>query len=124
VVAPSAHVAFETTGNSAVGDERAIRDDPILSRSSTVKPVSAVAMLHWLEECARRLGDPMDAYLPEPADHQVVRGIDGLLREAVPTVRPITVCELLPSARPPRRGVRGDPRVTELGVAPRSAAGR
>jgi CubicO group peptidase (beta-lactamase class C family) len=48
-----------------------------------------------VEECKLRLDEPVDALLPELADRQVLRRLDGPLDDTVPAKRPITVRDLL-----------------------------
>jgi CubicO group peptidase (beta-lactamase class C family) len=48
-----------------------------------------------VEECTLRLDDPVDGLLPELANRQVLRRLDGPLDDTVPAHRPITVRDLL-----------------------------
>jgi CubicO group peptidase (beta-lactamase class C family) len=63
--------------------------------SSMTKPVTAVAALMLVEECVLRLDDPVDDWLPELADRQVLRRLDGPLDDTVPAQRPITLRDAL-----------------------------
>ncbi|WP_369147906.1 serine hydrolase domain-containing protein [Streptomyces sp. R44] len=48
-------------------------------------------------ECRLRLDDPVDRWLPELADRQVLKTYDGPLDDTVPARRPITVRDVLTS---------------------------
>jgi CubicO group peptidase (beta-lactamase class C family) len=63
--------------------------------SSMTKPVTAVAAMILVEECRLRLEEPVDRLLPELADRQVLKRLDGPLDETIPANRPITVRDLL-----------------------------
>src|SRR5215469_8868629 len=63
--------------------------------SSMTKPVTAVATMILVEEAKLRLEDPVDGLLPELANRQVLKRLDGPLDETVPANRPITVRDLL-----------------------------
>jgi CubicO group peptidase (beta-lactamase class C family) len=76
-------------------DGDAMRRDTIFRISSMTKPITAVATMILLEECVLRLDEPVDGLLPELADRQVVRRIDGAVDDTVPAHRPITVRDLL-----------------------------
>jgi CubicO group peptidase (beta-lactamase class C family) len=73
----------------------AMERDTIFRIASMTKPVIAVATLILMEECALRLGDPVDHLLPELADRTVLPTLDSALDECVPARRPITVRDLL-----------------------------
>jgi len=59
------------------------------------KPIMAVATLLLVEECKVRLDEPVDRLLPELANRQVLRRLDGPLDDTAPARRPITVRDLL-----------------------------
>jgi CubicO group peptidase (beta-lactamase class C family) len=63
--------------------------------SSMTKPVTAVAALSLVEDCLVRLDDPVDEWLPELADRQVLARPEGPLSDTVPAARPITLRDLL-----------------------------
>jgi len=73
----------------------ALARDSIFRISSMTKPVTAVAALILVEECRLRLDDPVDDLLPELADRQVMREVDGDIDDTVPADRPITLRDLL-----------------------------
>ncbi|MER6003150.1 serine hydrolase domain-containing protein [Nonomuraea angiospora] len=74
-----------------------MRRDTIFRMASTSKPVSIAAAMVLLDECRLRLDDVVDAWLPELADRQVLKRIDGPLDDTVPARRPITVRDVLTS---------------------------
>jgi len=69
--------------------------DTIFRIASMSKPVVAVAALILVEECALRLDDPVDEFLPELASRRVLTRPDGPLDQTVPAERPITLRDLL-----------------------------
>ncbi|MEU8433227.1 serine hydrolase domain-containing protein [Streptomyces sp. NPDC029216] len=71
--------------------------DTIFRMASTTKPVASAAAMVLLDECRIRLDDPVDRWLPELADRQVLKRADGPLDDTVPARRPITVRDLLTS---------------------------
>ncbi|TJZ57305.1 beta-lactamase family protein [Streptomyces piniterrae] len=74
-----------------------MRRDTIFRMASTSKPVAMAPVMVLLDECRLRLDDPVDPWLPELADRQVLKQIDGPLDDTVPARRPITVRDLLTS---------------------------
>ncbi|MEU2389508.1 serine hydrolase domain-containing protein [Streptomyces sp. NPDC007369] len=72
-----------------------MRRDTIFRMASTSKPLGIAAAMVLLDECRLRLDDPVDPWLPELADRQVLKRIDGPLDETVPARRPITVRDVL-----------------------------
>lgn len=82
-------------GTSAYGVATPLRRDSIFRISSMSKPITAAATMILVEEGKLRLEEPVDALLPELAERQVLRRIDGPLEETVPANRSITVRDLL-----------------------------
>jgi CubicO group peptidase (beta-lactamase class C family) len=74
-----------------------MRRDTIFRMASTSKPVAISAAMILLDECRLRLDDLVDQWLPELADRQVLKRIDGPLDDTVPARRPITVRDVLTS---------------------------
>jgi len=89
------HVDAVGTTAAGGGGGEAMAADTIFRISSMTKPVTAVATLVLLEECAFRLDEPVDRLLPELADRRVLRRLDSPLSDAVPADRPVTVRDLL-----------------------------
>ncbi|AQT73070.1 serine hydrolase domain-containing protein [Streptomyces sp. fd1-xmd] len=71
--------------------------DTIFRMASTSKPVTMAASMALLDDCALRLDDPVDRWLPELAGRQVLKRVDGPLDDTEPAPRPITVRDLLTS---------------------------
>src|SRR5258708_22836946 len=59
------------------------------------KQTPAAATMILGEECKLRLDEPVDALLPELAERQVLKRLDGPLYDTIPAKRPITVPDLL-----------------------------
>ncbi|MGP8299974.1 serine hydrolase domain-containing protein [Streptomyces inhibens] len=74
-----------------------MRRDTIFRMASTSKPVTMAAAMVLLDECRLRLDDPVQEWLPELADRQVLKRVDGPLDDTVPAHRPITVRDVLTS---------------------------
>lgn len=79
---------------AAVGTEP-MRRDTIFRIASMTKPVAAVAAMILVEEGKLKLDDPVDPWLPELANRQVLKRLDGPLGDTVPAARAITVRDLL-----------------------------
>ncbi|MFJ6780680.1 serine hydrolase domain-containing protein [Streptomyces yangpuensis] len=71
--------------------------DTIFRMASTSKPVTMAASMALLDDCALRLDDPVDQWLPELAGRRVLKRIDGPVDDTEPARRPITVRDLLTS---------------------------
>jgi len=71
--------------------------DTIFRMASTTKPVAASAAMVLLDQCRLRLDDPIDQWIPELADRQVLKRPDAPLDETVPAFRPISVRDVLTS---------------------------
>ncbi|MGY4769349.1 serine hydrolase domain-containing protein [Kribbella sp. CWNU-51] len=87
----------ETIGTMRHDGGPAMRRDTIFRMASTSKPVSVSAAMVLLDECRLRLDDPVEPWLPELADRQVLKRIDSQLDDTVPARRPITVRDVLTS---------------------------
>jgi CubicO group peptidase (beta-lactamase class C family) len=84
-----------TVGTVEAGGGAAVAEDSIFRISSMTKPVTAVAAMILVEECRLRLDDPVDDLLPELADRQVIRTVDGAIDDTLPADRPITLRDVL-----------------------------
>jgi CubicO group peptidase (beta-lactamase class C family) len=91
------HTHVEALGTMRHDGGPAMGRDTIFRMASTSKPVTMAAAMVLLDECRLRLDDPVDPWLPELADRQVLARPDGPLDETVPARRPITVRDLLTS---------------------------
>ncbi|WP_220039906.1 serine hydrolase domain-containing protein [Nonomuraea aridisoli] len=87
----------EALGTMEHGGGAPMRRDTIFRMASTSKPVSIAAVMVLLDECRLRLDDPVDPWLPELADRQVLARPDAPLDDTVPARRPITVRDVLTS---------------------------
>lgn len=74
-----------------------MRRDTIFRMASATKPITVAAVMILLDECKLHLDDPVDTWLPELANRQVLKQADGPLDDTVPARRPITVRDLLTS---------------------------
>src|SRR5437588_863628 len=95
LVSRRGEVHVDVIGTQAFKDPTPMRRDTIFRISSMTKPIIAVATMILIEECKLRLDDPVDRWLPELAERQVLKRLDGPLDDTVPAKRPITVRDLL-----------------------------
>jgi CubicO group peptidase (beta-lactamase class C family) len=95
LVSRRGEVHVDVIGTQAIGEPPPMRRDTIFRISSMTKPITAVATMILVEVCKMRLDEPVDALLPELAERQVLKRLDGPLDETVPAKRPITVRDLL-----------------------------
>ena len=84
----------------AVGSKTLDRSDPmrrdtIFRITSMTKPVTAVAAMILVEECALRLDESIERLLPELANRRVLKSLESPLDDTVPASRSITVRDLL-----------------------------
>ena len=86
-------VKFRRYGYQALGAREPLREDAIFRIASMTKPIIAVAMLLLYEEGKWQLDDPVNKFIPEFADLQVLQ--DGKL---VPLDRPMTMRHLMASS--------------------------
>ena len=75
--------AFGTMRHDA---DAPMRPDTIFRMASTSKPVTMAAATILLDECRLRLDDPVQQWLPELADRQVLTRADGPLEDTVPAM--------------------------------------
>ena len=88
-------VHVDVIGAQAFAGSTPMRRDTIFRISSMTKPIIAVATMIPVEECKVRLDEPVDALLPELAERQVLKRLDGpasltLLKEAKKRGRTVT----------------------------------
>jgi CubicO group peptidase (beta-lactamase class C family) len=95
LVSRGAEVHVDAIGTMQAGGGAPVRRDTIFRMASLTKPVTAAAVMVLAEECRLRLDDPVEPWLPELADRQVLKQIDGPLDDTEPARRPITVRDLL-----------------------------
>ncbi|MET9339698.1 serine hydrolase domain-containing protein [Nonomuraea sp. NPDC003804] len=85
----------EAMGTMHANGGAPMRRDTIFRMASLSKPATAAAVMILVEECRLRLDDPVETWLPELADRQVLASIDAPLEQTVPARRSITVRDLL-----------------------------
>jgi CubicO group peptidase (beta-lactamase class C family) len=95
LVSRRGEVHVDAIGTNAFGGSASMRRDTIFRIASVTKPIVAAAAMILVEECALRLDEPIDPWLPELADRRVLRAIDSPLDDTVPATRPITLRDLL-----------------------------
>ncbi|MDQ2906146.1 MAG: beta-lactamase family protein [Chloroflexota bacterium] len=95
LVSRRGEVHVDVIGTQAFEESTPMRRDSIFRISSMTKPIIAVATMILVEECTLWLDEPVDALLPELAERQVLRRLDGPLDETIKASRPITVRDLL-----------------------------
>lgn len=72
-----------------------MRENAIFRIQSMTKAVTTVAVLRLVEAGRLTLDEPVERWLPELADRQVLRTPTAALADAAPAVRPITLRHLL-----------------------------
>ena len=95
LVSRRGEVQVDAIGTMAVGGSDPMRRDTIFRIASMTKPITAAATMILVEACKLRLDEPVDRLLPELANRQVLKRLDGPLDDTVPAQRPITVRDLL-----------------------------
>jgi CubicO group peptidase (beta-lactamase class C family) len=95
LVSRRGEVHVEALGAKALGDRDPVRRDTIFRIASMTKPIAAAAAMLLVEECKLRLDEPVDRLLPELANRQVLRSLEGPLADTVPANRPISLRDLL-----------------------------
>ncbi len=95
LIARDDDVHVDTIGVKAFGGDDPMRRDTIFRIASLTKPILATATMMLVEDGALALDEPVDRLLPELANRQVLKRVDGPLDETVPADRPITVEDLL-----------------------------
>jgi len=95
LVSRRGETVVEAHGTLALGGTEPMRRDTIFRIASMTKPITAAAAMILVEECRIRLDDPVDRWLPELANRQVLKSLEGPLDDTVPAERPITMRDLL-----------------------------
>jgi CubicO group peptidase (beta-lactamase class C family) len=93
VVARDGEVHVGTAGT--LDGSTPVRRDSIFRIASMSKPVTAALVLALAEDGVLRLDDPLDRWLPEVADRQVMVDPSGSVDDTVPAVRQPTVHDAL-----------------------------
>jgi CubicO group peptidase (beta-lactamase class C family) len=87
-------VHVDAMGTVAIGRNSRVQRDTIFRIASLTKPVTAVATMILVEECKVRLDETVDRLLPELANRNVLRRLDGPLDDTVSAKRAVTVRDL------------------------------
>ena len=95
LVSRRGEVHVDAIGTTAIGGSDPMARDTIFRISSMTKPITALATMILVEECALRLDEPVDLLLPELSNRQVLKQLDSPLEDTVPADRSITVRDLL-----------------------------
>jgi CubicO group peptidase (beta-lactamase class C family) len=74
---------------------QSVRRDTIFRIASMTKPITAIATMILVEESKLHLDEPVDRLLPELANRNVLKRVDGPLDDTVPARRSIAVRDLL-----------------------------
>src|SRR5437764_1143114 len=88
LVSRRGEVHVDAIGVKTIGGRDPMRRDTIFRIASVTKPIVAAAAMSLVEECRLRLDEPVDRWLPELADRQVLRTLEGPLDDTVPANRP------------------------------------
>jgi CubicO group peptidase (beta-lactamase class C family) len=101
-VLPGVVAIVERDGVASVTVEGALshgglpmRGDSLFRLDSVTKVLTAAGALSLVDDGRLALDEPVDRWLPELADRQVLRRIDGPLDDVVPAARAITTRDLL-----------------------------
>lgn len=86
---------FDAIGTLGFDRPAPMQRDTIFRMASVTKVITAVATMILIEECRLRLDDPVDAFLPELSNRNVLKTIDSPIDDTVKAKRPITVRDLL-----------------------------
>ena len=95
LVSRRGEIHVDLIGKQAFGESSPMQRNTLFRISSMTKPIIAAATMILVEECKVRLDEPVDTLLPELAERQVLKRLDGPLDETIPAKRPITVRDLL-----------------------------
>lgn len=97
LVSVNGETHVEALGTMSHDGGAPMRKDTIFRMASTSKILAVAPVMILLDECKLHLDDPVDTWLPELANRQVLKRPDGPLDDTVPARRPITVRDLLTS---------------------------
>jgi CubicO group peptidase (beta-lactamase class C family) len=90
-------VHVDALGTTTVDASDPMRRDTIFRIASITKPITAAATMILIDDGRLGLDAPVERWLPELANRQVLRRIDSPLDDTVPAKRSITVRDLLTS---------------------------
>ena len=89
------HTHIDTIGYQDRERRIPMRRDTIFRIASMTKPITAVAAMILVEESKVGLDEPIERFLPELANRQVLRRSDGPLDDTEPASRALTLRDLL-----------------------------
>src|SRR6266567_489613 len=95
LIAQNDEVHVDAIGTTAFDSTEPMRRETVFRIASMTKPILAAATMMLVEEGKLGLDEPIDKWLPELANRQVLRQIDGPLEDTVPARRAITLDDLL-----------------------------
>lgn len=95
LLAKGDEVIVETAGNTAYEGGVPMRRDTIFRIASVGKAVGTAAVLMLVEDGKLTLDEPVDRLLPELANRQVLKALNGPITDTVPAERPITVRDVM-----------------------------
>jgi CubicO group peptidase (beta-lactamase class C family) len=95
LVSRDGEIHADAIGAMALDGGEPMRRDTIFRIASITKPITAVAAMILVEEGILSLDAPVDAFLPELADRQVLRSLESEVDDTVPAERSITLRDLL-----------------------------
>jgi Beta-lactamase len=104
LVSRRGEIQVDAIGTKAFGDSDPMRRDSIFRVASVTKPIVAAAAMILVEECALRLDEPVDQWLPELAGVQLLPRLLGQPRLGIRRLH-----------RDPARRPGGNPRTLRLG---------
>jgi len=88
-------IHVEAIGARDLASGAPMQRDTLFRIASMNKPVTAAAAMILVEEGKLGLDEPVDRWLPELANRQVLRSIESPLDDTVPASRPISLRDLL-----------------------------
>jgi CubicO group peptidase (beta-lactamase class C family) len=95
LVATGDAVHVDAIGVKALGTEESIRRQTPFRIASMTKPILAAATMMLVDDGTLRLDEPAERWLPELANRQVLKHIEGPLDDTVPVHRAITLDDVL-----------------------------
>ena len=95
LVARGGQTWIDVIGTRSFDDIEPLRTDDIFRIASLSKPMAATVAMMLVDDGTLALDQPVDRWLPELADRQVLRAPDAELDDTVPAERAITIEDLL-----------------------------
>src|SRR5579864_5538873 len=95
LVAHGDEVRVDAVGMTQFDGGQPMRRETLFRIASMNKAIVAAVTMMLVEDGVLKLDEPVDKWLPEPANPRVLRSPDGPLEDTVPARRPITLDDLL-----------------------------